>query len=433
MDNLWLAEPNFLRGYLNKIEGLTTEQINLINDKCPDDNKENSILSINGETAEIKILGVLSPNGPSCIDSFFGFTGTAYTAIIEAVQEAVDDPDVKNIVLKMNTPGGTVDGCDETWQSIKKASSEKNVIAENHGLLASAGYYLASAANEITSFSPSAETGSIGVIYAAYDFTKAYEEMGIKKVVIVSKNAPEKYADISKPKGVDIIQKRINSVERVFILRISQGRGLKQSYIKENFGQGAVLITEDPDKKEPDAISVKMVDKLIEDVSGSNDNSVSDNGANIVGDPGSQQIANNEIDKGAKMGLKALMESDPGLKAEVEAMGTEQFNRGIKSATDRHKANSDKVAKYLAADSTYPNSVKAYGIKVLTGEGTYETFEAIVVAFDATKEQAASAAAADETNVQGDTLPIQTNDSGDGTVANAADVKSAGDELKKLK
>ncbi len=261
MEQLWLAEPNFLINYLGKLENASAEEIQAAADLFGEAELPN-ILTIEGEEAIISITGPLSRTGPGFLARLFGFGGTAYNDIIESLKIAQEDPIVKKIRLIMDTPGGEVKGTDDVFQAVQAAKKIKPVIAENHGMLASGGYWIASAATQIVATSPSNETGSIGIIATALDLTKMREKDGIKLIVLTSKNAPDKAQDMTKKSGRDSVQERINALERVFISRIAEGRGVTIEHIQQNFGQGAVLIAQDPDNSNPDALSVGMIDAV---------------------------------------------------------------------------------------------------------------------------------------------------------------------------
>ena len=266
MSEIWAIERNFILGYLDKKENhtYTSEDLSTFFES---EESENKLLTIEGETAFIDITGPLSRKGPDMWDVCFGTGGTSYTEIIEALELAVEDESVKEIRLRMNTPGGTVDGVDEVAQMIAFSRKKKKVIAENHGMIASGGYWIASQASKIVAMSPGAETGSIGVIIVGYDFTDALKKIGIKKHYIVSENAPRKAATLETKKGRNILQDRVDSIERVFMSRIAEGRKISIEVVRETFGRGDVLIAEDPDLDKEDALSVGMIDKVENSIS----------------------------------------------------------------------------------------------------------------------------------------------------------------------
>ena len=85
MNQIFAAEKTFILEYLNKTINATAEELQAAFDMF--ESKElPDILSIEGDTAIIKIEGILSKNGPSFIARFFGFGGTAYTDIIESIE-----------------------------------------------------------------------------------------------------------------------------------------------------------------------------------------------------------------------------------------------------------------------------------------------------------------------------------------------------------
>ena len=264
MADIWAIEREYVLGYLDKKENhvLTQEDLSTFKDALGTEGSDNPPLTIDGETAFIDITGPLSRKGPDYWDRVYGDGGTSYTLIVEALKLAVEDEGIKEIRLRMNTPGGTVDGVDEVAQMIAFSRKKKKVIAENHGMIASGGYWIASQASKIVAMSPGAETGSIGVIIVGYDFTDALKKIGIKKHYIVSENAPRKAATLETKKGRNILQDRVDSIERVFMSRIAEGRGITIEVVRETFGRGDVLIAKDPDPDKKDALSVGMIDKV---------------------------------------------------------------------------------------------------------------------------------------------------------------------------
>jgi len=100
-----------------------------------------------------------------------------YLDIAEELAVAAEDDTVEAIVLDMDTPGGTVNGCPELGDLI--ASIEKPVVAFSAGIVASAGYWLAAGCDKVL-LSRSAQAGSIGVYCAHMDLTDYYAKLGVK-------------------------------------------------------------------------------------------------------------------------------------------------------------------------------------------------------------------------------------------------------------
>lgn len=259
---LYAIERDYLAKYLYTVENATPEDRTMALEQFGETGLPDILTRDESDTASITITGPLSPEGPSPIARFFGFNGTSYNDVAEAAEALRNDPTIKNVKLLMDTPGGTVAGIDTARSALATLAKEKNVVAENHGMIASAGYYLASAADTITAMTPFAKTGSIGVVVARIDVSEAMARNGIKRIKIVSKNAPNKQPDPTTERGLGVIQDEIDATERVFIKTVAEGRGTTVDDVIENFGKGGLLIAEDPEEGKPDAISVGMIDGM---------------------------------------------------------------------------------------------------------------------------------------------------------------------------
>lgn len=308
-------DPTFAASYLEAIENASTEERAAALDRF-DNAVTPDVLSLSegGTEAIITIAGPLSPKGPGPIARFFGFDGTAYNDVIAAAKMIEANPSIKRVRLHMDTPGGTVNGMDQARQAVKSlVDSGREVIAENHGMIASAGYHIATAATRIEAMSALAKTGSIGVIIAGFDYSKAEEKYGIKRVRIVSKNAPDKQPDPTTAHGLEVLQEQVDAVERVFIAATAEGRNTTTQDVIDNFGRGGILIAQDPDPSKPDAVSVGMID------------AVRNNGNIIAAVNGGGEASEIETQQeGAIMDLNQLKAEHPAIFAEAVAIGVKQ-------------------------------------------------------------------------------------------------------------
>ena len=338
---LYAIEKNYVISYLEAIENATTEErsaaLAVFGDKPID-----SIVahSDNGNEAMITISGPLSPSGPSPLARFFGYSGTGYNDIVAAAKKLENDPAVDTVRLVMNTPGGTVSGMDQARQALESLASKKNVIAENHGMIASAGYYLATAAHKITATSPLVETGSIGVIRAGFDYSDAMSRNGIKRIKIVSSNAPNKQADPTTAQGLKVHQDEVDATERVFIQKISEGRNTTAEHIIENYGKGGILIAQDPDKDKPSALKSGMIDSVysfsVERFIDTGESGDTDATNEINNDLETATAAGGQQPKGIVMDLVTLKAEHPALYAQAVAIGVDQ---GVTTERDRASAH----------------------------------------------------------------------------------------------
>lgn len=408
IEELWACEKEFLARYSNRMLNATSEDeriaANLFN---IDTDERPSIfttgLGENGDIAKIEIFGALSKKGPSGLSRLFRFRGTSYTDIIEALEEVGSIDSIKKVRLIMDTPGGEVNGVDEVFGAVQELAKKKEVIAENHGLLASAGYWLASAATRIEAISPVVETGSIGVYVLVIDFSKMDERVGVKEIRIVSKNAPKKNPDVATKGGRDVLQERIDAIERVFISRVAEGRKVSTDVVKEKFGQGSVMIAQDPDGSIPDALSTGMIDSVL----GSKvfiQNSI-DKDPKVTNKMGKEnkssfdrQVTTNN--KGEQMpSLKELLAEHPALSAEIEALEKKAFEAGNQLAKERIETG----AKIL--NSEYPQFIKDIASKVMSGEADPSMLEGAIQGYDITQEKIKAEQAKKESEGTPDTPP----------------------------
>jgi ClpP class serine protease len=403
---LFAMEPTFLENWLFARENPNPELIKLHaglfdKDEEEDDEDEevNAIYSLVGDTARISMTGPLTQAGPSLWDKLLGFGGTSYRSITGALARAEADPAVKQIVLAVNSPGGDVSGVDQVWQAIKGGS--KPCTAENRGMIASAAYWIASAAVKIKATSPSDEQGSIGIAIAAIDDSEYLQNLGIKRVTITSKNAPNKRPDVSTKEGRSILQDRCDALERCFISRICEGRGIKTEHVEENFGRGGLMIAKDPDPANPDALSVRMIDDVVErprsaPVPQSQVQASETIGLKSVSDPAPVAGRSQEV----VMTLEEFLAANPDARAQLDKKLAEAKAEGQSIAQTASK----KVGAIMSSDAYMSNKViRAKAVEALTGALPVESFQTIVSTLDAITEQAKSAAAAKETDAAGET------------------------------
>ena len=155
MDQLWACEIEHLQNYCEKVFRASAETEKNASLFFSTREEKREILTVAGDTAIIEIRGTLT-NRPSFIGSFLGFNTTSYNDIQAAIETIEADDTIKKVRLIIDSPGGVVTGVDETWTAIKALAKTREVVAENHGMIASGAYWLASAANKIVATSPAA-------------------------------------------------------------------------------------------------------------------------------------------------------------------------------------------------------------------------------------------------------------------------------------
>ncbi|MDR2413384.1 MAG: signal peptide peptidase SppA [Odoribacteraceae bacterium] len=186
-------------------------------------------------------------------------------ALATTIREAREDPDVKAIVLRVNSPGGSANTSEIIWREVELAARVKPVIASMGNVAASGGYYIACAADTIIA-SPTTITGSIGVFGLFFSGQKLIEEtIGIHPEVVKT-NAhgdfggsyplsplPVASRGLS-PYERQVMQAHVNQTYDTFLDRVSQGRDMTTTAVNE-IGQGRVWTGED-------ALAIGLVDML---------------------------------------------------------------------------------------------------------------------------------------------------------------------------
>ena len=134
------------------------------------------------------------------------------------------------------------------------AKSSKRTIGFIDSLTASAHYWIVSACKEIVASSVSM-IGCLGVVYSLVDDSKKKENEGVSNIHIVSDVSPKKVPDIRTVEGQEQIQKWANSMGKKFIQAVAINRKVSVETVKDKFGQGDLLISDE-------ALAVGMIDKI---------------------------------------------------------------------------------------------------------------------------------------------------------------------------
>jgi signal peptide peptidase SppA len=174
--------------------------------------------------ALIEIDGTLV-NKNGAVGPYCGMTG--YDGLRTQVSAALADRDIEGIALYIDSPGGEVAGCFDLADFIFQSRGEKPILAIVDGMACSAAYALAAACDRITASSV-ALVGSIGVIVAHADFSKALANEGVDVSLIFSgKHKADGNPFEPLPAGVrKTIQAELDQVWGQFLDQVARGRGL---------------------------------------------------------------------------------------------------------------------------------------------------------------------------------------------------------------
>ena len=163
--------------------------------------------------------------------------GDRFAAMISAVRR---DSSVRAVVLRVNSPGGSVLASSKIRNEIDLTREVKPVIASYGSYAASGGYWISSSCDRIFS-DASTLTGSIGVFSMIPDFSKTAEKIGIGTTTISSNRHGDMYSGMRALDNAEIayMQESVEDIYDTFTAIVAEGRGLDREYVNE-IAQGRV-------------------------------------------------------------------------------------------------------------------------------------------------------------------------------------------------
>lgn len=200
------------------------------------------VYSVDG-VAVIPVYGVITPRA-DVMTEMSG--GTSIDRLQQAVRAAVADDKIHSILLDVNSPGGSVAMLTEMASEIRQARRKKPVVAIANTMAASAAYHLASQANEVV-VTPSGSVGSIGAIATHDDISASLEQAGVKTTVVTSskfKGELSPFAPLSDDAKAQL-QQTVDKYGQMFELDVARGRGVPVDTVREQYGQGRMLLARD--------------------------------------------------------------------------------------------------------------------------------------------------------------------------------------------
>ena len=206
-----------------------------------DARRQASVSNSGGGIAVLPLYGIVTQRG-NMVDDVSG-PGTASTQqFSNLLRAALRDETVSQILIDIDSPGGSVYGVAELADEIVNARAQKPVVAIANSLAASAAYWIGCSASEFY-VTPGGEVGSIGVWQAHQDYSKAMDEAGVKTTLISAgkfKVEGNPYAPLDE-EAQGFMQSRVDDYYAAFTKAVAKGRGVPISQVRDGMGQGRVL------------------------------------------------------------------------------------------------------------------------------------------------------------------------------------------------
>jgi protease-4 len=176
--------------------------------------------------------------------------------IVRTLGEYRDDPAVRAVVLRIDSPGGVVAPTQEIVAAVRRLrEAKKPVVASLGSVAASGGYYVAVSADRIFA-SPGTLTGSIGVVMQLANVEGLLKKVGVEYVVVKAGAYKDvgNFARAMTPEERRILQNLLDDVYEQFIAAVAEGRGLEPKAVRA-FAEGRIYSGRQ-------AHGLKMVDDL---------------------------------------------------------------------------------------------------------------------------------------------------------------------------
>ena len=211
-----------------------------------DDEEELNIVSLSGYLTSLKnekpksdkiaiiyAEGEIDPTGNET-------TSITAASICEAFKTALDDEDVKAVVFRVNSPGGSATESEEIYQAAKALGEKKPLVVSMGSYAASGGYYISCPAAKIVAM-PSTITGSIGVFGVIPNVEKLLKdyELNVETVGTHKHSGMGSMYTKMDSREVDVIQQSVETIYGIFISHVAEGRNMTTADV-DSIGQGRV-------------------------------------------------------------------------------------------------------------------------------------------------------------------------------------------------
>ena len=206
-----------------------------------------------GGIAVLPLYGIVTQRG-NMADDVSGPGSVSTQQFGSSLTNLINDDSVGQILIDIDSPGGSVYGVSELADQIIAARTKKPIVAIANSLAASAAYWIGCSASEFY-VTPGGEVGSIGVWQAHNDYSKALADEGVVTTLISAgkfKVEGNPYEPLDEEARA-FMQSRVDDYYSAFTKAVAKGRGVPIDTVRNGMGQGRVLGADE-------ALANKMVD-----------------------------------------------------------------------------------------------------------------------------------------------------------------------------
>lgn len=181
-----------------------------------DDDNQVAVYYASGNIVDVAGSGALMGGGNEIIGS----------RVVEDLDKLANDKDVKAVVLRINSGGGSAYASEQMWRAVQLLKKKKPVVVSMGGMAASGGYYMSCGANYIVA-EPTTLTGSIGIFGLIPDFSGLVKDKLGLRFDVVKTNKASDFGTLSRPFDAAesaALQSHVNRGYALFLKRVADGR-----------------------------------------------------------------------------------------------------------------------------------------------------------------------------------------------------------------
>lgn len=181
-----------------------------------DDDNQVAVYYASGNIVDVAGSGALMGGGNEIIGS----------RVVEDLDKLANDKDVKAVVLRINSGGGSAYASEQMWRAVQLLKKKKPVVVSMGGMAASGGYYMSCGANYIVA-EPTTLTGSIGIFGLIPDFSGLVKDKLGLRFDVVKTNKASDFGTLSRPFDAAesaALQAHVNRGYALFLKRVAEGR-----------------------------------------------------------------------------------------------------------------------------------------------------------------------------------------------------------------